>query len=193
MKSSILFISLVISVSSAHATIYKSVDAQGNVVFSDQPGGNAQPLKLPPVPTYSPPPMPASVTTETTPIKLPPTPGYEQFAVVAPGQDQAFWDNAGDVEVRVSLQPALMTAAGHRLVFYLDGVAGGEPAEDTSTVFHNVDRGQHTVSAAVIDATGKTIQTTEKVRFQLHRLSLNAPLRNNSPPPTPKPNPKPAP
>jgi Domain of unknown function (DUF4124) len=193
MNTSILFISVIISVSSAHAAIYRSVDAQGNPVFSDQPSGDAQPLKLPPVTTYSPPPKPAAVTSGSTSVTLPPAPGYQQFAVVAPGQDQAFWDNAGDVEVRVSLQPALMAAAGHRLVFYLDGVAGGAPVEDSSTVFHNVDRGQHTVSAAIIDATGQTVQTTEKVRFQLHRLSLNSPLRNNSPPPTPKPNPKPAP
>ena len=33
------------------AAVYKSVDAQGNVVYTDEPSGAAKPLKLPPLST----------------------------------------------------------------------------------------------------------------------------------------------
>ena len=33
------------------AAVYKSVDAQGNVVYTDEPSGDAKPLKLPPLST----------------------------------------------------------------------------------------------------------------------------------------------
>ena len=37
---------------SAGAAVYRSVDAQGNVTFSDQPARGAEKVELPPVPTY---------------------------------------------------------------------------------------------------------------------------------------------
>jgi len=166
---------------SAHAAIYRSVDAQGNVVFSDQPTGNAHEISLPPITTYSPPPKTETspATPATTTLTLPAAASYQQFSVVAPVQDQAFWDNTGDVDVHVAIQPALNTDAGHRFVFYLDGTTEGEPVSGPATVFHNVDRGEHTVWASVVDAQGQTIATTEKVRFQLHRQALNSPLKKN--------------
>lgn len=192
MKADILLISLIISVGSAHATIYRSVDGQGNVIFSDQPGNGGEALDLPPVPTYTPPPAPASLAPGSSGRTPAPTAGYDRFVVVAPGDGQAFWDNAGNVEVRVVLEPGLRTEAGHRVIFYLDGEADGEAGTATSKVFENLDRGEHSVEAVIIDASGQTVQSTGKIGFQLHRQSLQSPQRKSgaNPPPGNK-NPKP--
>lgn len=185
-----LLISLAISVGSAQAAIYRSVDAQGNVVFSDQPGGDAQRIDLPPVPTYSPPTLPPPAPPSQVTPSAPAGPGYQQFSVLAPTQDQAFWDNSGNVEVTLTLEPALMTGLGHRIIYYLDGSADGEATEQTSMVFHNVERGEHSVSATLVDADGQTVVSTGTVRFQVHRQSLTSPLRKSSPAPAPNPKPK---
>lgn len=181
MKSGILFIFLSILVGSVLGAIYRSVDDQGNVTFSDQPNGVSEAVELPPVMTYPAPSFPASSPPVSDKSDKKPAPGYENFAVVSPGQDQAFWDGAGNVQVKLSLSPGLRTDAGHRVVFYLDGQSGGEPDTTLEKIFRTVDRGQHTVSAAIVDAGGAVIIETEKVTFQLHRAAVPQP-----PPPPPK-------
>lgn len=165
---------------SATAAIYRSVDDQGNTVFSDQPEPGSQPLKLPPVPTYSAPKLPPITPAQTSTEKDDKS-AYTTFTVLAPGKDQAFWDNAGNVSVRLSIQPELKTGRGHRVQFYLDGKPQGQAGTTLDTVIQNVDRGQHQVYAVVLDASGKEVIRTPSVRFQLHRQSVNFPNRKSRP------------
>ena len=44
----------------AHAEIYKSINAAGEVVYTDTPTQGAEKLKMPALPTYTPPPVPTS-------------------------------------------------------------------------------------------------------------------------------------
>lgn len=178
-----LFIALVFLLGSAQAEIYRSVDKQGNPVFSDLPDKNSSPVKLKAPSTYSAPQLPPFQATSPRSTGAAATSSlYKQFAVTAPGQGQSFWDNAGDVRVSLSLEPALKTELGHRVQFYLDGVAQGEPVTTLTAVINNVERGEHTLSAKIISAGGAEIQHTEPVRFQLHRQSLNFPARKKASP-----------
>ena len=43
---------LILLSASVQADVYKSVDENGEVIFSDQPTPNAQRMKLPELPTY---------------------------------------------------------------------------------------------------------------------------------------------
>jgi len=166
----------------ASAAIYQSVDKDGNVVFSDEPGTDAKPVELPPLPTYTAPkhkpvsqPTPASGEQATT---------YESLVIQQPAQDATLRDNTGMVSVSAALEPKLNSAAGHRFQFYLDGAAAGGPVTSPSFSFDNVDRGAHQVEVAVIDSSGNELKRSGSVRFYLHRETVNSPTR---PKPTPLP------
>ena len=165
----------------AGAAVYKSVDAQGNVVYTDEPQGNAQPLDLPPLSTIPPPkklkPAPAKDTADD------PASRYEQVSIVTPGQDETLRDNTGNVAVSVAIKPALNKAAGDRIQFFLDGQTEGEPKIADRTVIQGLDRGAHTVEVAVVDSSGKELLRSPATRFYLHRQSVNFPRGPGKPTP----------
>ena len=165
---------------SALAAVYKSVDAQGNVVYTDEPQGNDQPIVLPPLSTIPPPKnlklTPAKVTEDSATR-------YEQVSIVTPTQDDTLRDNTGNVAVSVAVKPALNKAAGDRLQYYLDGQTEGEPRSSDRTVMQGLDRGAHTVEVAIVSRSGKELMRSPAVRFYLHRQSVNFPRGPGRPTP----------
>ena len=176
-------IGLLLACGSASAAVYKSVDAQGNVVYTDDPKGNGEPVKLPPLSTVPPPNPLTSSPAVTLPGSDSPVPAYEQLTIAAPAPDETLRDNTGDVVVKVVLQPPLDKSAGHRLQYFLDGQAQGEPSASDKARYPNVPRGAHTVEVAVLDAAGEELQRTPSVRFYLHRQSTNFPRGPAAPAP----------
>jgi hypothetical protein len=168
---------------SASAAVYKSVDAEGNVVYTDDPKGHGEPVKLPPLSTVPPPKYVISPAEATLPGSDSQAPAYEQLSIVMPTPDETLRDNTGGVTVKLALHPALDKAAGHRLQYFLDGQPQGEPGTADKAVFPNVPRGTHTVEVAVVDAAGNELQRSSSVRFYLHRQSVNFPRGPAAPAP----------
>lgn len=178
--------SCLLACGSASAAVYKTVDEQGNVVYTDDPVGNGEPVKLPPLSTVPPPPArvpQASPSAEQTGAQAAP---YEQLAVVKPAPDETLRDNTGDVQVQLSIKPGLDKEAGDRLQYFLDGQPQGAPTTADKTRFSNVNRGTHTVEAAVVDASGNELKRSDGVRFYLHRESVNFPRGPVKPTPLPR-------
>jgi hypothetical protein len=184
-KVTVSVIGFLIACGADNAAVYKSVDAQGNVVYTDDPKGNGEPVKLPPLSTVPPPKYVTSPATATLPGPDSQAPFYAQLAITAPAPDETLRDNTGDVTVKVALQPALDKSAGHRLQYFLDGQPQGEPSASEKALFQNVPRGAHTVEVAVFDAAGDELQRTPSVRFYLHRESINFPRGPAAPAPAP--------
>ena len=181
MKTQIFIISLVFFQTNVQAEIFRSVDKQGNPVYSDVPGKNASPVKLKQPSTYKAPSLPASEAPAMAESKDVAS-AYKQFSLLAPEDGQAFWDNTGDVRVSLALEPELKIDQGHRVQFYLDGVAQGDAVTSLSAVLNNVERGEHTVSAKLLSASGAVIKQTDAIHFQIHRQSLNFPARKKANP-----------
>jgi hypothetical protein len=177
---------LILLSASVHADVYKSVDENGEVVFSDQPTPNAQRMKLPELPTYKPLPVPGfSSSPETAPVASP----YDSMKIVEPENDATIRDNQGVVRVGVVLDPPLMIKQGHKIQFYLNGEPHGIPVGTTSISFSNLDRGSYTLTTSVVDASGAVLMTSAPVTFHLHRESVlnpNSPLHKPIPKPLPK-------
>jgi Domain of unknown function (DUF4124) len=163
------------------AAVYKTIDAQGNVVYTDEPQGNAKPVDLPPLSTIPPP----SNLRQTPASKSPDddVTSYEQVSIITPTNDETMRDNTGNVAVSVAVKPALDKSAGHRIQFFLDGQTEGEPKISDRTVFQGLDRGAHTVEAAVVDGSGKELLRSPATRFYLHRQSVNFPRGPGQPTP----------
>lgn len=149
------------------AGIYKSVDEDGNVVFSDQPSAGAEEIEKKEIMT-----VPATVPDidfsrgeNEKSAKEP----YESIAITSPANDSAIRDNAGNISVNVTTKPAL--GNGHQIVIYMDGT---EVARDpvTSFDFQNVDRGTHTLAAAVVNNDGKELKRSDEISFSVLRHSV---------------------
>ena len=171
------------------AAVYKSVDAQGNVVYTDEPGGDAKPVKLPPLstvpaPRYKSSAQPSTLSSANTEQSA--AANYRQISIVSPTEDATLRDNTGAVPVNVVVEPELNSVAGHRYRYYLDGQAQGKPTKSGQVSFENLDRGSHTVEAAVVDSADRELIRSSSVQFFLHRQSVNFPRGPAAPAPSPR-------
>ncbi|RMH15825.1 MAG: hypothetical protein D6698_10610 [Gammaproteobacteria bacterium] len=94
---------------------------------------------------------------------------YDHLTIIAPGDNSAIRENAGNVVVKVDLSPKLDTRSKHELVYTLDGmeIRSSKP----EVTFMNISRGLHTVQVRIVDRHDKTLKESQTVRFQLHRFS----------------------
>lgn len=184
-KHVVLAATLLVWTTAPSAAVYKSVNAEGNVVYTDEPTGNGKPVDLPPLSTVPP---PKYTLSQPPAAPLDSTSGYTKLSIVAPPQDGTLRDNTGAVPVTAGLEPELNVAAGHRFQYYLDGQTQGEPTASNQIVIANVDRGEHNVAVAVVDGGGKEVIRSNPVLFHLHRQSINFPRGPGAPAPAPRAN-----
>lgn len=143
--------------------VYRWVDKQGVVHYGAQPPNkDAKPVALPALQTYkagSKVPLPSVAQAPKILASE-----VKEVRITAPVQDEIFRDPAGLVNVSVAVVPGLPAGAG--IVFYLDGSPkNAKPLSTTSTSFTGVERGEHSVSAAVVDATGKELGRAPPITF----------------------------
>lgn len=155
----------------ATAAIYKWQDASGRWHYSDTPHSGAAPVDLPPVQVYEPPSTPPP--TRTSREKQPePTAAlsYSRVEIISPGPEATLREASGDIGVVVSLEPSLRP--GHQIRLLLDGKPVAGPASTTAFTLNHIDRGEHKISAEVLDANGQVITRSAPQTFYLHRPSL---------------------
>lgn len=166
---SALLTALLISGSATAATVYKKVDENGNLIFSDTPMDNAETIDVPPVPTLK------LNSTPKQPILLKDKPKafkYEQVVITQPAHDETFVNNQGTVTIQVQVSPGLKPE--HRLELLLNGVKRAGPSADTSFKFSNLDRGSYSASVQVVDAKGKVVIASPSVSFHIKRSFVRA-------------------
>jgi hypothetical protein len=165
---------MLFAASTTLATTYVRVEKDGTKTYSDRPLPGGQPVDLQPAQTYSAPPAPS------TPSSLPREQQllnqvddfkYTSCATV-PRQDETF-TNPEVVNLGVTLQPA--QRPGDVIELTLDGKVVGD-GSGNHALMAPVDRGTHTVAAAVKDRFGRTLCSASS-QFHVFRPSLNMPGR----------------
>jgi hypothetical protein len=163
----------------AEGEIYRVVDEDGNVTFTDQrPSDSAQPMDLPPLSVIEsaiepPEEAPPAATSEDEEVQAP-TPRelrsqYRDFRITQPAQEETFWGTANTVVVAWGASQPPLSDMSARL--YVDGTPQDVPA--AGNVSLTLDRGEHTVYAELLDARKRRIVTTERVTFFVHQASVN--------------------
>lgn len=159
--------------------IYKTVDENGNVVFTDQPQKGAEEIKLKPLPVV--PSIPVNNTantTSTTNNSLPTNDfQYRQIDIVFPDadEDSLIRSNNGKFTVIANLSPRLIST--HRLQLLIDGNLQGSPRASNVFSLNNINRGEHQVQIEVLDASGAVIQRSPTKQVSIQRTSTNQPGR----------------
>ncbi len=152
-------------------TVYKHTTPDGRTIYSDQPSPDATAVALPSPNISDAPPSPPPSTAQDQPA--PAFKGYSALKITQPQADQSFDDNTGNVQVAVQIQPDLQP--GHKLRIMLDGKAQGKASGQTSLSLSNLDRGEHQISAEVLDKAGKVLKRSAPVRFNVFRTSVSMP------------------
>lgn len=153
---------------SAQAEVYRSVDKQGNVIFSDTSSDDAEKVELQESFIYTPPVIvDISEPEESLPVEIP-IPKYK-LTIISPIHDETIRENAGNISIASTLSPELNAQRGDKLVFSIDGSLKSEAQTETIYTFTNVDRGSHIAVVSVVDKAGKVIKSSKSVLFHLQR------------------------
>jgi hypothetical protein len=156
----------------AHAQIYKIVDKDGNVTYTDQaPADGSEPMDLPELQVVETEPVAPLPSADSGASDEPTTRDlrriYRDFKITRPQQEETFWGTGNQVVVSWGSDTALRPDMSVRL--YLDGT----PREVTrqSMMAMTLDRGEHTVFAELLDGRGRRIVSTPPVTFFVHQGS----------------------
>ena len=172
----ILLLVFCLAAVSTSAQVYRSVDKNGNVIFSDKPAPNSKRIYVPPVQTITAPKPAASKKDAATPgagvapeakVKQPKVVRYK-LSIASPQHDQTIRQNDGMLAVSVSVQPPLQQ--GDLIQFSLNGQPAGKPSASPSTTLPFVDRGSHSIGAKIVSSTGATKATAKTVTVHLKRF-----------------------
>ncbi|GBE09953.1 hypothetical protein BMS3Bbin12_02080 [bacterium BMS3Bbin12] len=170
----------------AATTVYRWVEPDGTVVFSDQPHHGARKMIIPPANVYEPGKLPNPGPAASTMQGAAP---YRVLRISTPAPDATVRRNNGDVTVRMEVKPPLRTDRGQVIALVLDGKRLAKRYRAPQAVLRNVDRGTHTLQAQIVDGAGKVLMSSPSVTFHLMRYSrLSAPA-SRSGRNTAKPNP----
>jgi hypothetical protein len=180
----ILLVALCLPLTLAYAKVYRWVDADGNVVYGDNPpkASKAKTVDLPSLtiadgfvpqapqepPTSTPAAMPPQADPNAGMQQQEEAPAYSEFKVSSPGNGETLQTNGGLLPVTISLTPGLKSGDG--ITVYLDSK---QVAHDTGLAFQipEVVAGEHSLFAVLTDSAGNIIQNTETVRFTLLQRS----------------------
>lgn len=156
--------------------VYRTVDENGNVIFTDTPPAGGiqteqveirEPNTSPAVEIPAPAPEPEAATEEAA--------GY-QVSITSPADETSFPMGPGNFSVSAAVKPALSDSESLQL--FLDGAPWGEAQRDTEWALTNVFRGAHDLTVAVISTDGEQLAVSPPVRVFVHRPSVNFRNRN---------------
>jgi hypothetical protein len=149
-------------------TVYKVVQEDGTILYTDQPVPGAIAIDL------------STVNTSTMPrlAKAPPDaistrddsdqgPKYK-VQIVSPSQEATIRDNQGQVAITATVSPSVPNG---KFNLYLDN---SKIASQNfgSFVLEGINRGAHTFFVSVTDNKGKTLASSEPQTFYMHQVSI---------------------
>ena len=170
MRALSLFIVLLWTTAST-AQVYRHVDENGNVSFTDQPPPNAEAVEIrepntsappPAIPRYSRPSRDRGDDDEAY--------GYE-VSITSPTNETIIPNGPGNFGVSATVSPGL--EGTDQLQLLLNGSPHGAPQTGTSWALTNIFRGEQKLSIAVINGDGEQLATSDTVIVYVYRPSTN--------------------
>jgi hypothetical protein len=201
MRILLILAGMALSLAAASQEIYRWVDKDGIVHYSDQPGSsNAELINViepngyeggeatPDASSQGDDSGSDAGTSANRPATISP---YQSLSIVSPTPDQVFFGTDAVVTVTAELQGTLRP--DHQVVFFVNG--NRKPAEGLSTELSDLNRGTYFLRASILDQNGDPVITSQQTQFHVREPSINSPQspqgRKPPPKPTPKPTPKP--
>ncbi len=167
-NAGLLALTIMISLSfmglTASAQVYKTVDQDGKVTFSDKKAPEAEAVELQEPNTAKPVEVPIAV--EPLPEALSPN-SYDILSITSPANDSVIANGLVPFTVTTKVKPKLKS--GHQLQLTIDGVAQGL-SQGNFTV-ESISRGEHTLKISIVDANGNMLKQSAAVKVFAYRPS----------------------
>jgi len=158
------------------AVVYKWVDADGVVHFSDQPAPGAEKIftSSSTAGTVLSKPSAAAASRLAPKSAAASGLGYSEFSIVTPMNDQTFF---GDdvVAVHLNLTPALKPEQS--ISWHLNGKQLDSPSDAAAFSLPQLDRGTYVLAATITDQRTGESENSNSVTFYVRQPSALAPLR----------------
>lgn len=167
-----LFLLFCLFLSPASADVYKWVDNDGNIHYSDQsPEEGAEPVELPKGVYYTPPPLPdgAEEGSEEEAASQPGPVAYGELVITRPAMNEVIRSNEGIVTVEYTIEPDLVPGDEFKII--LDGLKHKDGVKGTSITLNDINPGSHTLKVQVLRG-GVAVETSKSVIFHLLRESV---------------------
>jgi hypothetical protein len=191
MRMLLLLAGLTLSLAALPQEIYRWVDKDGIVHYSDQPGAQgAERVILVNPNTYEQEPSDLGAYAASGGEEEPEESPYTSLAIVQPTPDQVFFGADATVTVAVDLGGTLRP--DHTLVFFVNG---NRRAADggAGLTLTGLERGSYFLRASVLDQAGNPVITSQQISFHVRQPSINTPQSPQRPrPPAPAPAPTPS-
>ncbi len=159
------------------AGIYRDVNDDGVVEFSDQGSTSSKKIKLKTTNTFKAakkkfvPSRSNSNSEEPTNTAFQKAVSYKTLSITSPTPDQQIRSNDGILTVSLAVKPALNTDSGDQIELYYDGVSQGKQ-QGLSFVLKDVFRGQHRIQAKLINKSGTVLKISKPVQFVIFKHSI---------------------
>ncbi|MFB2729395.1 DUF4124 domain-containing protein [Shewanella mangrovisoli] len=152
----------------AQATVYKWVDKDGKVHYSDEPHPNAEVVEL--------------KEKTLNQIALPPVKNdandsqviqqiQYQVVISSPEEEETVRDNNGDFQVTATVTPEIKSQ--YLMALKLDGQTVGQPQVGGIFQLKNIDRGEHTIVVDAMTQNGKVFASSSPRKIFLHQAAMN--------------------
>ncbi|MDX2418882.1 MAG: DUF4124 domain-containing protein [Xanthomonadales bacterium] len=178
----LLTFSLVMTASSLMAQVYKIVDENGNVTFTDiPPGDGSKPMDLPAIsvvetPDYETTARQAAEAAAASGDAEPPEEtlrslreSYRDFEIISPRSEESIWSPDGPVSVTWSVGSDLRE--GMQVMVFIDGNLRATTAQPMIPIV-GLERGEHIVTAEIRDRRNRTIVAAQPITFFVRQPNL---------------------
>jgi len=158
------------------AQVYKVVDKDGNVTYTDQPPADGSgPVELKPIsvieaPTYQAAPKTGDADADKEVSLRDLRQNYKDFAIVSPQQEESVWRPDGPFPVAWNTKYKLQD--GMQVTIFLDGKQHTTTTQQMVPMA-NLDRGEHTLTAQLRDGNNRLVAEAAPVTFFVRQPGLN--------------------
>jgi len=159
-----LLLSALIITFSASAALYKGLDAEGNVIYSDKPFDNSKQFTPPSLTIMDAP----KVQPKKDVVKEPEENAYNytKFQISAPKNNEVIWNNP-QLMVALKITPALNVSEGHTTWLIMDGKPLVKKSRSLLLQIGRADRGEHKLQAQIRNKKGRIIKRTKTITVHI--------------------------
>lgn len=167
MRFIVAILIIAVAFAASATTVYKRVDKNGIVTYTDTPQAGAEPVDLSQVNSAQMPAMTTQAVSAKTQIGSKDRGPSFKLELVSPLHEQTVRANAGNITISAKLSPQ---AAGMYQLLMDGEIIDTQP----KPVFNltNVDRGAHEIQVHFLQNRGKILASTPLSTFYLKRASI---------------------
>ena len=175
MRLTLMILLIAVSLIS-HATVYKWIDKDGIVHYSDEPVNNSEVVQFKSNTQNLVTPLPSQTMSITNDNQEEITPSTQYtIGIRTPREEETIRDNNGDITIMANISPDLRS--GDVLVILMDDRVMG--TAQTTPIFHlkNIPRGEHVFVVKVVAQNGKQLASSLPRKIYLHRAIVNSSMK----------------